>query len=95
MEHLTVDDDLVVYECRLLMPSEMNRQTIVHMNESHQGVVWTKQRVRLTAYRPVIHNDINNMIVACKHCQDHLPANQEKQFTSKVKPTRPFAGGSW
>ena len=42
-EHRTVDDDLVVYGCCLLIPSEMRRQTLVHLHESHQGVVQTKQ----------------------------------------------------
>ena len=42
-EHLTVDDDLIVYGCRLLIPLEMRHQTLAHLHESHQGVVRTKQ----------------------------------------------------
>ena len=34
-EHLTVDDDLVVYRCCLLILSEMRCQTLVHLHKSH------------------------------------------------------------
>ena len=86
-EHLMVDNDLVMYGCHLLIPSEMRRQTLVHLHESQQGVVRTKQRALLTVYWPGIDNDIDNMIVACKHCQDHLSSNQKEPITSKMKPT--------
>ena len=58
-----------------IIMSRMRGQTLVHLHESHQWVVWTKQRVWLTVYWPGIDNNIDNMVVACKHCQNHLPSN--------------------
>ena len=48
--HLTVDDDLIVYGCRLLIPSQMHRGILNQLHESHQSAVRTKQRARLTVY---------------------------------------------
>ena len=82
-----MDDDLVVYSCHLLIPSRIRLQTLAHLQESHQGVVWTKQRTRLTVYWPGIDNDTDNMVAACKHSQDYLQSKQKEPIISKTKPT--------
>ena len=38
-EHLTVDDGLIIYECRLLIPASMQQQVLASLHESHQGSV--------------------------------------------------------
>ena len=52
--------------------------------------VRTKQRARLVVYWPGIDNDIDNVILACKQCQDFLPANCKEPIISKPSPVRPF-----
>ena len=52
--NLTIDDDLVVYGCRLLIPTQMRRDVLKQLDESHQGAVCTKQRACLTLYWPGI-----------------------------------------
>ena len=41
-EHLSLDDDLIVYGCRLLIPAKMCQQVLAQLHESHQGTVRTK-----------------------------------------------------
>ena len=53
-QHLSVDDDLVVCGCRLLIPASMRREVLQKLHESHQGSVRTKQRARLVVYWPGI-----------------------------------------
>ena len=60
------------------------------LHESHQGSVRTKQRARLVVYWPGIDNDIDNVILACKRCQDFLLANCKEPIISKPSPVRPF-----
>ena len=57
-EHLTLDDDLIVNGCRLLIPHAMRHQILSQLHESHQGSVRTKQRARLSVYWSGIDNDI-------------------------------------
>ena len=59
---LTLDDDLLVYGCRLLIPAAMRQEVLRHLHESHQGLVRTKQRARLIVYWPGLDNDIDNII---------------------------------
>ena len=89
-EHLSVDDDLIVYGCRLLIPQAMRCRVLSNLHESHQGTVCTKQRARLTVYCPGMDNDIENMVLSCKHCQDNLPSNPKQPMISKSGPSRPF-----
>ena len=65
-EHLTVDDGLIVYGCRLLIPSSMRQQMLASLHELHQGLVRTKERARLSIYWPGI--DIDNIVLSCKMC---------------------------
>ena len=88
--HLTIDDNLIVHGCRLLIPHKMRRDILSNLHQSHQGSVRTKQRARLTVYWPGIDNDIDNTTSACRECQDRLPSNTKEPLTSKPTPDRPF-----
>ena len=85
-----MDEDLIVYGCLLLIPSKMRQETLAQLHESHQGLVRTKQRAQLTIYWPGTDNDIDNVILACKKCQDCLPSNTKEPIISKLNPNRPF-----
>ena len=89
-DHLTIDDDLIVHGCQLLVPVKMRPHILTQLHESHQGSVRTKQRARLSVYWPGIDNDIDNIILACQQCQDHLPSNPKEPIIQKPKPARPF-----
>ena len=80
--HLSVDDGLIVYGCRLLIPASMRRQVLISLHESHQGSVRTKERARLSIYWPGIDNDIDNVVLSCKMCQDRLPSNNKEYIMS-------------
>ena len=89
-QHLSIDDDLIVCGCRLLIPAAMRRKVLQTLHESHQGNIRTKERARLVVYWPGIDNDIDNVILACKRCQDALPSNCREPIIAKPKPERPF-----
>ena len=89
-EHLSIDDNLIVYGCRLLIPSRMRQQTLAQLHESHQGTVRTKQRAHLSIYWPGMDNDIDNLILAYQTCQDCLPSNVKEPLIHKPRPDRPF-----
>ena len=72
----TIDDNLIVHGCHLLIPVRMRPEALDQFHESHQGSLRTKQRARLSVYWPGIDNDIDNTILACQQCQDHLRTKQ-------------------
>ena len=85
-----MDDGLIVYGCRLVIPAKMRHEILSKLHESHQGSVRTKQRARLSVYWPGIDNCIDSVILSCKHCQERLPSNPKKLLVVKPRPARPF-----
>ena len=88
-EQLSLDNDLIVYGCRLLIPTTMRHQVLTNLHEAHQGALGTKQRARLTIYWPGLDNDIDN-ILNCQQCQDRLSRNVKEPIIQKSQPARPF-----
>ena len=64
-QHLSIDDDLLVHGCRLVIPSQMRTNILSQLHVAHQKPVRTKQRAHLTVCWPGIDHDIDNMIHAC------------------------------
>ena len=88
--HLSIDEGLVVYGCRLVIPAKMQREVLLQLHEAHQGSIRTKQRARLSVYWPGIDNDIDNIVASCKHCQERLPSHPKEPLITKSRPERPF-----
>jgi len=86
-QQLTVDDDLIVYGYRLLIPTKMRHQVLTNL---YEGALRTKQRAHLTIYWPGIDNDIDNIILNCQQCQDYPPSNVKEPTIQKSQPLRPF-----
>ena len=89
-DQLSIDDDLVVYGCRLVVPTTLRKQVLSELHASHQGRLRTKQRAQLIVYWPGMDNEIDNLILGCKMCQDSLPSHPPEPITQKPRPTRPF-----
>ena len=87
---LSVEDDFILHGCRFLIPMAMRKKILEHLHLAQQGILYTKQRARLTFYWPGMDNDIENIITACAQCQDHLPFNHKEPLQANPRPTRPF-----
>ena len=89
-QHLSIEDGLLTHGCQLFIPSQMRPKVLSQLHEAHQGSTRTKQRAHLTVYWPGMDNDIDNMVYACKQCQDYLPSQPKETIMSKPQPQRPF-----
>ena len=67
-----------------------NQKVLGKLYEAHQGTARTKQCTRLTVYWPGLDNNIDNLILTCQLCQDHLSSNTIEPIILKERPTRPF-----
>ena len=88
--HLSVDDDFIVFRCRLFVPESLQPEMLSRLHEGHQGINTSQNRACLTLYWPSIDQDIHDMIDNCQHCQDRLPSNPQEPIQSEPRPTRPF-----
>ena len=89
-ENLSVDDDLVVYGRRLVVPAALRRQVLQQLHISHLGKEKTKQRARQIVFWPGIDNDIDNVVRRCPPCQRDLPSLPRETLRHRPAPDRPF-----
>ncbi|KAF0298588.1 uncharacterized protein FJT64_004040 [Amphibalanus amphitrite] len=88
---LAIDDGLVVYGARLVVPSALRRGVLEKLHESHQGVDRTKRRARLSVYWPGIDKQIADTVAACAQCRQRLPSHaREPMWREDGAPTRVF-----
>ncbi|XP_045108661.1 uncharacterized protein K02A2.6-like [Portunus trituberculatus] len=90
-DQLAVDDDLVVYGPRLIIPKGLRRETLQRLHDSHQGIARTKRRARQTVYWPGIERDIAQVVSSCRECRALLPRQaNEPLWQHDDPPTRVF-----
>ena len=92
-QQLSVDDGLVYFGSRVIVPSEARRNVLAKLHSSHQGIVRTKQRAAQTVYWPGISNDIIQMIERCEPCQVHRPSLPQEPLRSDPLPDYIFQSG--
>ena len=49
-DRLSIDDDLIVYGCRLLIPTSLRATLLSRLHDAHQGIARSQARARLTIY---------------------------------------------
>ena len=89
-DQLSLDGNLIVYGCRLVIPRSMQRSVLQLLHESHQGINRTKARARQVVYWPGIDNDIQQTIQHCQSCQRDLPSHPQEPYVAHELPSRPF-----
>ena len=89
-DSLSIDDGLIVYGCRLLIPISLRATMLSRLHEAHQGIARSQARARLTIYWPNMNQDIQDFVSGCRHCQDHLPSNAQEPLVVRPAPDRPF-----
>lgn len=85
-EQLSIDDGLVFFGSRVVVPSAARRSVLARLHASHQGIVRTKRRAAQTVYWPGISNDIIQMIERCQPCQEHRPSLPKEPLLSDPLP---------
>ena len=89
-EQLSVDDRLVFYGSRVIVPAALRRRMLNNLHSSHQGIVRSKQRARQSMYWPGIGNDIVQVIESCQACQEHRPSLCNEPLLRDPLPTYVF-----
>ena len=86
-QQLCIDDGIHThsYSRRLVIPLQMHAKSIITViHAAHQGSTCTKQRVAIPfGALARMDNLIDNMVYACKQCQDYLPSQPKDPIMFK------------
>ena len=70
-DDLSVEDGIIFYGNRIVIPRAMMKEVLKRLHSSHQGIERSKQRARQTVFWPGINNDIETTVSACDQCIKH------------------------
>lgn len=89
-DDIFIEDDLLFYNNRLIIPNKMRKAILEKLHEPHFGVTKTQQRARNSVYWPNINNEIEQVVISCKICQENAPMNQKEPMISHEIPKGAF-----
>ena len=77
-EELSIEDEVVLYDNRIVIPKALQRDALKKLHASHQGIDRTKRRARQTVYWPGINSDIETTVAACQKCSLFKPSQTKE-----------------
>lgn len=89
-QHLTIVDDLLLYDDRSVIPRELRLDILSHLHEGHLGIIKTRALATSSVWWPYISAQIEEMVTKCTTCAIHRPERKEPLLPSSF-PERPWS----
>ena len=89
-EMLTVDDGLVYYGNRLVVPQVKRNEVVEKLHKAHQGVTKTMLTARRCVYWPGMVRHIQDKCLSCKSCCEAGQRNKKEPMIGIPVPEHPF-----
>ena len=87
--HLTIVDDLLLYDDRILIPRSMRLQILDCIHTGHVGLTKCRSRAYTSVWWPGISTQIGELITRCHTCAKEQPTPREPLMSSSF-PARPW-----
>ena len=87
---LDVEDDVVWYNGRILVPASLRSRALGVLHSAHQGITGMEDRAREIVYLPGITNDIARTQNSCRDCCRNAPQQATLPVTAPEVPSTPF-----
>lgn len=87
---ITVENELVFYNNRLVVPVSLRRKYLGLLHETHLGITKTKLKAGKFLYWPGMMSDIQNIILACMVCLRFSNFNTKDTLIQRDLPKYPF-----
>lgn len=87
---LSVSRGLIIYQSRVVIPRELQTETLQNIHEGHMGINKCRERAKLCVWWPAISKDIKNVVENCEFCQVHKPSQRKEPLRSTEMPDRPW-----
>ncbi|XP_030846949.1 uncharacterized protein K02A2.6-like [Strongylocentrotus purpuratus] len=87
--HLSVIDDLLMYDERLVIPRALRLDILQRLHQGHLGITKCRARARQSVWWPGLSKSAEEMISRCTTCTIHSQETKEPLMTSSF-PMRPW-----
>lgn len=87
--HLSVVDDLLMYDDRLVIPRGMRLQILDYIHTGHLGITKCRSRARTSVWWPGLPKQIEDLVAQCVTCAKDQPTPKEPLMSASF-PSRPW-----
>ena len=85
----TIKQDLIMYNCRIVVPMSLQKETLERLHQGHQGVERCRLLAQNSVWWPGLYRDIQDTVSNCPVCAKLQRPNKEPLIPS-VLPERPW-----
>ena len=89
-DELSVEDGIVLKGDRVVIPKNLQQETMRQLHAAHQGVEKTRLRARASVYWQGISKDIEKLTSQCPICQEHQKNQVPETLNPHEIPTQPW-----
>ena len=87
---LYVQDDVIIYDDRVVVPTSLRKIVVNTLHSAHQGVSMMESRARSIVFWPGMSQDIRNVREACQQCCRNAPSQAATPAVTPKVPSTPF-----
>lgn len=87
---ITVDDNLVYYRDRLVIPKSLQHSMLKRLHSGHLGMSKCKAYAHQTIYWPGLNVDIESFISKCSICATFAPSQKRSEMFESNLPDLPY-----
>ena len=88
--HLNVDNNLVLLDQRIIIPTSQCTKILCSLHSAHQGEVSMKAHANESVYWPGMNVSIRTTRANCTECSKIAPSQPREPLTLTVSPDWPF-----
>jgi hypothetical protein len=88
-QHLTIVNDLLLYDDRIVIPQQMRLSMLDLIHQGHLGITKCRSRARECIWWPGLSSEIEQMVKKCTTCAKVAPVPKETLLPSSM-PSRPW-----
>ncbi len=81
-QSFSVCEDLLMFNCRIVVPKKMQRETLEKIHQGHQGIRLCLLRMKSSVWWPGITSHLKELIQNCATCCENARPRREPLMTS-------------
>ena len=87
---LSKSNGLVTYQSRVIIPKELQAETLQSIHEGQLGINKCRERAKMCVWWPTISKDTKNLVENCSFCQIHMSTQKKEPLKTTSLPDRPW-----
>ena len=87
--NLTLHDDLLLYGGRIVVPKQLQKETLMKIHTGHQGIVRCRLRAATSVWWPGISRELELFVQKCPECVKSIPNPREPLMPTPL-PNHPW-----